>query len=108
MSFPFNARSGLILVDVEISGPAGTSGATLVLDTGATTSTINNSILRLVGYDPDSSTDLVPMTTGIGVTTVRRIMLNRISALGQHQIGLRVLAHDLPIVADVDGLLGLD
>jgi aspartyl protease family protein len=108
MSYPFNARSGPILVDAEISGPAGTSGATLVLDTGATTSTINTSVLRLVGYDPDSSTDLVPMTIGTGVMTVPRIMLNRLSALGQHQIGLRVLAHDLPMAAAVDGLLGVD
>jgi hypothetical protein len=48
------------------------------------------------------------MTTGTGVISVPRIMLNRFSALGQHQIGLKVLAHDLPTAADVDGLLGLD
>ena len=36
MSYSFNARSGLILVDAEISGPSGTAQATLVLDTGAT------------------------------------------------------------------------
>jgi predicted aspartyl protease len=108
MSYPFNARSGPILVDAEISGPAGTSGAILVLDTGATTTTINTSVLRLVGYDPDSSTDLVPMTTGTGVMKVPRIMLNRLSALGQHQVGPRVLAHDLPTEANVDGLLGAD
>ena len=73
MSYPFNARSGPILIDAEISGPTGTSGATLVLDTGATTSTINSSVLRLVDYDPGASTDLVPMTTGSGVLTVPRI-----------------------------------
>jgi hypothetical protein len=28
--------------------------------------------------------------------------------LGKHAIGLSVLAHDLPLAADVDGLLGLD
>ncbi len=48
------------------------------------------------------------MTTGIGVTTVPRIVLNRMSALGQHQIGIRVLAFDLPQATGVDGLLGLD
>ena len=35
-------------------------------------------------------------------------MANRLSALGRHAIGLRVLAHDLPAEAAVDGLLGLD
>lgn len=34
-------------------------------------------------------------------------MLNRLSAPGHHQIGMRVLAHDLPLDANVDGLLGL-
>jgi hypothetical protein len=48
------------------------------------------------------------MTTGSTVETVPRLMINRLSALGQHAIGLRVLAHSLPAVAAVDGLLGLD
>ena len=48
------------------------------------------------------------MMTGTGSKTVPRIMLNRISALGQHQLGLRVIAHGLPMAADVGGLLGLD
>jgi hypothetical protein len=33
---------------------------------------------------------------------------DRLSVLGQHAIGLRVLALDLPAVAAVDSLLGLD
>ncbi len=41
MKYGFNARIGPILVNAEISGPSGTSGATLLLDTGATTSSIN-------------------------------------------------------------------
>ena len=48
------------------------------------------------------------MTTGTTVAMVPRLMVNRLSALGKHAIGLRVLAHDLPAVAAVDGLLGLD
>ncbi|HEX3447727.1 MAG TPA: aspartyl protease family protein [Isosphaeraceae bacterium] len=110
MNHPFNASSGPILVDAEISGPAGKARATLVLDTGATASTINISVLRSAGYDPNLSTDFVQMMTGTGtgVTKVPRVILNRMSALGQYQIGIRVLAHDLPLVANVDGPLGLD
>jgi predicted aspartyl protease len=108
MNHPFNASSGPILVDAEISGPAGKARATLVLDTGATASTINISVLRSAGYDPNLSTHFVQMMTGTGVTKVPRVILNRMSALGQYQFGIRVLAHDLPLVANVDGLLGLD
>jgi predicted aspartyl protease len=108
MSVTFNAKSGPIHVNAEISGPIGKAVATLLLDTGATTSVFNLSVLRSVGYDPARATDFVQMTTGTGVITVPRIMLNRLTALGQHQIGLRVLAYDLPLATDVDGLLGLD
>ncbi len=48
------------------------------------------------------------MATGTAVETAPRLMVNRLSALGMHALGLRVLAHDLPAEAAVDGLLGLD
>jgi predicted aspartyl protease len=100
--------SGLILLEAEISGPSGKVAATRVLDTGATTTTLNVRLLRSIGYDPDGSTDLVAMTTGSGSATVPRLMVNRLTTLGHHAIGLRVLAHDLPPQVAVDGLLGLD
>ena len=37
-----------------------------------------------------------------------RIILNRLSALGQHRLALPVLAHSLPPATGIDGLLGLD
>jgi predicted aspartyl protease len=108
MSQAFNAKTGPILVDAEISGPKGKANASLVLDTGATSTSLNVSLLRSVGYDPDAATDFIQVATGSTVVMVPRIMLNRLSALGRHTIGLRVLAHDLPTAAAVDGLLGLD
>jgi hypothetical protein len=108
VSQAFQPLSGLILVEAEVSGPSGKVSATLVLDTGATTTTLNVRVLRSIGYDPDAATDLVRMTTGSAVEMASRLMVNRLSALGRHAIGLRVLAHDLPTQAAVDGLLGLD
>lgn len=63
MSQAFNAKAGLILVEAEVSGPTGKAVATLVLDTGATSTAINRNLLRTVGYDPDSATEFVRMTT---------------------------------------------
>jgi hypothetical protein len=108
LSHAFNPATGLILVEAEISGPRRAGVATLVLDTGATVTSLNASVLRYVGYDPDAATEFVSLTTGTRVERVPRLMVNRLSALGRHAIGLRVLAHDLPAVAAVDGLLGLD
>jgi predicted aspartyl protease len=104
----FQPHAGLILLEAEISGPSGRVAATLVLDTGATATTLNVRLLRSIGYDPDGATDFVSMTTGSGSATVPRLMVNRLTTLGRHAIGLRVLAHDLPPQAAVDGLLGLD
>jgi hypothetical protein len=108
MSQSFHSRSGLIFVEAEVSGPVGKASATLVLDTGATTTTLNCSLIRSIGYDPDTATDHAQMATGTAVVTVPRFMVNRLSALGKHAIGLRVLAHDQPAAAAVDGRLGLD
>lgn len=108
MSHVFNARAGLILVEMELSGPTGTAGAILILDTGATSTSLNQNLLRAVGYDPDGATEFVQMATGTTIQTVPRLMVNRLSGLGRHAIGLRVLAHNLPAEAAADGLLGLD
>lgn len=108
MTYVFQPRSGAISVEAEASNPGGKAAVRLVLDTGATLSTLSLEILPEIGYDPSTSTDLVRLTAGTGFATVPRLMLNRLSALGRHAIGLRVLAHDLPAEAKFDGLLGLD
>lgn len=41
MSYPFNAQGGLILVSVEVTGPAGTAVVNLALDTGASKTTLS-------------------------------------------------------------------
>lgn len=108
MSHVFNAKSGLVLVEAEVSGPTGKAGATLVLDTGATTTALNANVLRAVGYDPNAANEFVNLTTDNATLRVPRLTINRLGALGRHAIGLKVLAHDLSVQAAVDGLLGLD
>jgi hypothetical protein len=80
----------------------------VTLDTGATTSLIRSTLLVAVGYDPDAATDRVQVTMGNGIETVPQLVLNRLSALGQHRLGLPVLSHARPPTAGIDGLLGLD
>jgi hypothetical protein len=80
----------------------------MILDTGATTSSLSLKILRLLGYDPIMAIGQAQVITGSAVSTVPLLMVNRLSALGQHSFGLRVLARNLPPSAAADGLLGLD
>jgi len=108
MSFSFDPQQGLVIVRAELSGPAGRGILRLALDTGATSSLINFSLLVATGYDPALSRDRVEITTGSGVEFAPRLTLNKLAALGQTFVDFPVLAHTLPSSAGVDGLLGLD
>jgi predicted aspartyl protease len=108
MSEPFNPRHGPILVEAEVTGPVRSLTIPLILDTGATTTLLAESVLLALGYDPASVTNRVPMTTGSLVTSVPRVVLTRLSALGRHRFGFLVLVYTLPANASIRGLLGLD
>jgi predicted aspartyl protease len=108
MSSPFHRSQGPILVDAEVTGPNRSMTLPLILDTGATTSLLKESVLLALGYDLASGTDRVAMTTGSVVTSVPRVVLTRFTALGLHRFGFPVLAYTLPAIVSVSGLLGLD
>ena len=108
MSHPFQPRPGPITVAAEVTGPGQSMTLRLILDTGATTSLLTEAILLTLGYDLASITDFTRVTTGTTVTTVPRVVLTRLTALGHHRFGFPVLAHTLHTVESVHGLLGLD
>jgi predicted aspartyl protease len=96
VSFPFDARRGLVIV------------LRLALDTGATGTMVNIGPLATVGYDPSLAPDRMQVTTGSGVEFVPRITISKLKALGRVRADFPVLGHTLPPSASVDGLLGLD
>jgi predicted aspartyl protease len=108
VSFSFDPGQGLILVRAEIWGPDGSGVLRLALDTGATGTLVNAAMLVAIGYDPGLASDRVQVTTGSGIEFLPRVVLDRVSALGQQRRAFPVLAHTLPPSAGVDGLLGLD
>jgi len=108
VSESFNSSSGLILIRVVIHGPTRSTVARLALDSGATTTLINQGPLVWIGYDPSLAPERVQVTTGSGVEFAPRLPLLKISALGCSRGQFPVLAHTLPPSATVDGLLGLD
>jgi hypothetical protein len=108
VSFPFDARRGLVIVRTELFGPSGSIVLRLALDTGATGTMVNIGPLAAVGYDPSLAPDRIQVTTGSGVEFVPRIAVRRLKALGKERADFPVLGHTLPSSASVDGLLGLD
>ena len=108
MSDPFNARQGPIFVEAEVTGPLRSLTLPMLLDTGATTSVLKDAVLVALGYDLANATTRVPLTTGGAITSVPRVVLTRLTTLGQHRFGLPVLGYTLPASVSVSGLLGLD
>jgi hypothetical protein len=108
LSFPFDARRGLVIVRTELFDPTGSIVLRLALDTGATGTMVNAGPLVTVGYDPSLAPERVQVTTGSGVEFVPLIAISELKALGQTRVGFPVLGHTLRQSASVDGLLGLD
>jgi predicted aspartyl protease len=108
VNFAFDPRRGLIVVRAELWGPSGSGVLQLALDTGATSTLVNVGMLVAIGYDPALTVERVQVTTGSGVEFAPRVVLQRVSALGQERLDFPVLGHTLPPSASVDGLLGLD
>ncbi len=106
MSIDFDPRDGLIIVSAELTGPTGTAILRLALDTGATGTLINASMLVAVGYDLALAPERIETTTGSGVEFAPRTAVSRISALGHTREDFPILGHTLPPSAGVDGLLG--
>lgn len=106
--FSFMARRGPILVEASASGPADSMDLQLILDTGATTTMLSEDVIRYLGYDPELESITIEFTTTGGPVTRPIITLNRLSALGQHRLGVDVIVHSIPGDTKVDGLLGLD
>jgi hypothetical protein len=107
-SFMFTPKSGPVAVDVQITGPARSAKVRLILDTAATTSVLDLSILSKLGFNPTQPAGYVQVATGSAVGKAPVFVLTRFSALGQHRFGLHVVGHTLPPTALADGLLGLD
>ena len=108
MSFPFHPNQGLVVVRAEVFGASGSAVLQLALDTGATSTVVSIEMLVAIGGDPALAPERVQVTTGSGIAFAPRVVLDKISALGQERTQFPVLGHTLPASAGVDGLLGLD
>ena len=108
MSVSFNAKHGPILIEAEVTGPTRSLTLELLLDTGATSSLLSETVVSALGYDLSLVTSRAQITTGSSIISVPRVTLTRMTALGRHRFGFPVLAYTLSTSTAVKGLLGLD
>ena len=91
MIYPFETESGLIIVSVEIDGKY---GLRMVLDTGATNTTIDSNALHLLGYDLRDKIGIVEIETANGIVDTEIFEVESFSSLGIIQKVYQIQVYD--------------
>lgn len=106
--FKREPESGLIIVNIEIDNKFELN---MILDTGATNTTIDSNALYLLGYDLKDTIGLVEIETANGIIETEIFEINQFSSLGLDKINFQIQVYDFlahGIFSDYNGLLGLD
>lgn len=110
MTTPFRREpeSGLIIISIEIDDKYELK---MVLDTGATNTTIDSNALYLLGYDLKDNIGIVEIETANGIIETEVFEIDSFSSLGRTKNRFQIQVYDFlahGIFSDYNGLLGLD
>jgi len=110
MTTPFRREpeSGLIIISIEIDDKYELK---MVLDTGATNTTIDSNALYLLGYDLKDNIGIVEIETANGIIETELFEIDSFSSLGRTKNRFQIQVYDFlahGIFSDYNGLLGLD
>ncbi len=107
-NFKREPSSGLILVNIEIDNKYQLK---MILDTGATNTTIDSNALYLLGYDLKDAIGTVEIETANGIIETEVFEIGTFSSLGMRKNKFQIQVYDFlahGIFSNYDGLLGLD
>lgn len=109
MAYHFKKEeSGLIIVNIEIDKKFELK---MVLDTGATNTTIDSNALYLLGYDLKDNIGTVEIETANGIIETEVFEVSSFTSLGLTKMNFQIQVYDFlahGIFSDYNGLLGLD
>ncbi|MEP7171758.1 MAG: retropepsin-like aspartic protease [Bacteroidota bacterium] len=106
--FKREPENGLIIVSIEIDGKYELK---MVLDTGATHTTIDSNALYLIGYHLKDNIGTVEIETANGIIETEVFEVGTFSSLGLSKNNFQIQVYDFlahGIYSDYNGLLGLD
>jgi aspartyl protease family protein len=106
--YPLLRVGSLYLTKAAVKGPSGVSVLKLLVDTGSTYTILPIEVLETLGCKPTPSTDRVRITAASGYIFAPRVAVTWFQALGRKRRNFRVVAHTLPPIGPIDGLLGMD
>ena len=93
---------------VWINGPTARREVDMVLDTGAVYTVIAWDVATDIGYDPAASERRIPIVTANGVIETPLITVESIEWVELRVESIDVICHDIPEIAGIEGLLGLN
>ncbi len=110
MTYKFKREpdSGLIVVNIEIDNKYELK---MILDTGATNTTIDSNSLYLLGYELKDNIGTVEIETANGIIETEVFEIGTFSSLGMTKNSFQIQVYDFlahGIFSDYNGLLGLD
>lgn len=101
-------QSNSIVVNATLAGPRGAGDFRLLLDTGASMTVLNRSVLRLLGVEQLPRKTTLQLTTANTVVNAPTYLLESLTAFGIQKPEFEIAALELPANANIDGLLGTD
>jgi hypothetical protein len=105
--FQLESEDSLVLVNSRLDEDT----LTLALDTGATNTIVDLSLLLIAGYELKDARRIIELETAKGPIEAYEFEVKRLTALSIVKSGFRVCAYDFlsnRIFAEIDGVLGLD
>ena len=110
MTYKFKREpdSELILVNIEIDNKFELK---MILDTGASNTTIDSNSLYLLGYDLKDNIGTVEIETANGIIETEVFEIDTFASLGMIKENFQIQVYDFlahGIFSDYNGLLGLD
>jgi clan AA aspartic protease (TIGR02281 family) len=102
----FGFVGDLIELDVHLVGPNSAHRAELLLDTGATLTTISRRVAAILGYSFSARLARTKVDTAVGIERGYLVSLQRIEALRWAIPGMPVNVSD--VAEGLDGVLGMD
>lgn len=106
--FKREPNSGLIVLNIEIDHKYELK---MILDTGATNTTIDSNALYLLGYDLKDNIGTVEIETANGIIETEIFEINTFASLGLIKNKFQIQVYDFishGIFSDYNGLVGLD
>jgi clan AA aspartic protease (TIGR02281 family) len=108
VKIPLEMKTGVIVFDVLLHGKKDKRLLKMVLDTGATITTIPTEIALAIGSDPAKTKKRIEMITASGIEYVPVVIVPKVTFLGLTVENVEVACLNLPPQSAVSGLLGLN